>query len=191
MEIRAGDRNVQPRQRLFRSHFAERALTIGRKKLNAGVNYQHVSFDRLDGKSLTGGELVGYTGLPYQLGSERRPDGIFFQEALDLHLTTDTVSAFATYGLSDRLDVGVAVPINHVNVKATITSKWGNTITGIGNPTRPGDEARLREPTGSSGSKLSSDLGVATRSSVRPDGCGLKSEASGSATGIGDIVIRN
>ena len=59
--------------------FAERALTIGRKKLNVGVNYQHVSFDRLDGKTLTGGELVGYTGLPYHFGSESRPDGIFFR----------------------------------------------------------------------------------------------------------------
>src|SRR5262249_16386061 len=30
--------------------FAERALTIGRNKLNIGVNYQRVTFDHLDGK---------------------------------------------------------------------------------------------------------------------------------------------
>ena len=53
--------------------FAERALTIGRKKLNVGVNYQHVGFDQLDGKDLTGGELVGYTGLPYQYGERKSP----------------------------------------------------------------------------------------------------------------------
>ena len=41
--------------------FAERALTIGRKRLNAGVNYQHVTFDHLDGRSLSGDEIVGYT----------------------------------------------------------------------------------------------------------------------------------
>ena len=52
--------------------FAERALTIGRNKLNVGVNYQHVTFDHLEGKELTGGELVGYTGLPYYYGSESR-----------------------------------------------------------------------------------------------------------------------
>jgi hypothetical protein len=168
--------------------FAERALTIGRKKLNVGVNYQHVSFDRLDGKALTGGELIGYTGLPFYLGSEARPDGLFFQEALDLHLTTDTVSGFATYGLSDRLDVGVAVPINHVNVKATIISKYGNTITGIGNPTRPGDEAAC-ENYWIQWIQAASDLALYS-STVRPNGCGLQAEASGSATGIGDIVVR-
>ncbi len=113
--------------------FTERALTIGRNKLNVGVNYQRVTFDHLDGKKLTGGELVGYTGLPNYLGV----DGIFFEEALDLQLTTDTVSVFATYGVSDRLDVGVVVPFNRVNVKATLVSQYGNTITGTSSPSRP------------------------------------------------------
>lgn len=170
--------------------FAERALTIGRRKWNVGVNYQHVGFDQLDGKALVGGELTGYTGLPLYYGSTARPDGVFFQEALDLHLTTDTVNVFATYGLGDRLDVGVAVPTIHVSVKATTISKWGNTISGIGNPTQPGDEYACD-------SYWINWIQFATempnpiyRPPVTPNGCGLKSEASGSATGIGDIVLR-
>jgi len=168
--------------------FAERALTIGRRKLNVGVNYQHVTFDHLDGKKLTGGELVGYTGFPYYYGNERRPDGVFFEDALDLRLTTDTVSTFAVYGVSDRLDVGVALPINRVNVKATIVSKEGNTITGIGNPARPGDEFAC-ETYWIAWIQFASDQSLYSPL-VKPNACGLKAEASGTATGIGDVVVR-
>ena len=168
--------------------FAERALTIGRKKLNVGVNYQHVTFDHLDGKELAGGELVGYTGFPYYYGSELRPDGVFFEDALDLSLTTDTVSMFATYGVSDRFDIGVAVPINRVNVRATIVSREGNTFTGIGNPARPGDEFAC-ETYWIKWIQFAADQSLYSPP-VRPNACGLKAEASGTATGIGDVVVR-
>jgi hypothetical protein len=168
--------------------FTERALTIGRRKLNVGVNYQRVTFDHLDGKKLTGGEIVGYTGLPYYFGSERRPDGVFFKDALDLQLTTDTFSVLATYGASDRFDVGVAVPIIRVTVKATFLSEFGNTITGDGRPTRPDDEfacASYWIHWIQTAAALSLYLPPVT-----PDGCGIRAEASGTATGIGDVVVR-
>lgn len=158
--------------------FAERALTIGKKKLNLGVNYQHVTFDHLDGKSLQGGEIVGYTGLPNYLGV----DSVFFEDRLDLQLTTDTVSVSAMYGLSDRLDVGVAIPINRVSVKASIVSRYGDSVTGTSTATNPNPlcasyyiptlQARSLPPL------------------VRADGCGVAADASGSASGIGDIVVR-
>ena len=168
--------------------FSERALTIGRRKLNVGFHYQRGTFDHLDGKSLGGGELVGYTGLPYYYGDERRPDGVFFEETFDLQLTTSTVSVFATYGVSDRLDVGLAVPINRVSVKASIASRWGNTITGVGNPTRPGDEFAC-DSYWIQWIQAASDLDLYS-SPITPNGCGLKADASGSATGLGDIVLR-
>ncbi len=158
--------------------FAERALTIGKEKLNAGINSQRVTFDHLDGKKLQGGEIVGYTGLPNYLGV----NSVFFEDRLDLQLTTDTVSVFATYGLSDRLDVGVAVPINRVSVKASLVSRYGDSVTGTTSPANPHplcasyyiptiQERTLPPP-------------------VRADGCGVAAEASGTATGIGDIVVR-
>jgi hypothetical protein len=168
--------------------FTERALTIGKNKLNVGVNYQRVTFDQLDGKKLTGGEIVGYTGLPLYLGDERRPDGIFFEEALDLHLTTDTFSVFGTYGVSERLDVGVAVPISQVNVKATFVSRYGNTITGLPSPSPPGVEFTC-ETYWIQWIQVASELSLYSPP-VRPNGCGLRAEASGSATGIGDVVVR-
>jgi len=129
--------------------FAERPLTIGRKKLNVGANYQHVSFDHLNGRSLRNGEIVGYFGP--QFGSF----GIFFADSLDVRVTTDTFNAFATYGVTDRLDVGVAVPINRVSIDATLTSRIGDTIDG-----------------------------------VDPSFAPFVTSASGSASGIGDVVVR-
>lgn len=107
--------------------FAERALTIGRRRLNVGTNYQHVTFDHLDGRRLAGGDIVSYTGAPNLVGTI----GIFFADALDLKVTTDTVSGFATYGVTDRFDIGVAVPINRVAMKASLTSRIGNTRDGV------------------------------------------------------------
>jgi hypothetical protein len=130
--------------------FAERPLTIGRRRLNAGVNYQRVTFDHLDGRSIRGGEIVGYFGQTNIVG----PIGYFFADSLDVKVTTDTWNAFATYGLTDRLDIGVAFPINRVDMNATLTSRIGNTVTGINDP----------------------DPYIVTR--------------SGSASGIGDMVIR-
>jgi hypothetical protein len=107
--------------------FAERAPTIGRKRLNAGINFQRVTFDHLEGRSLRGGEIVGYFGVPNLLDDV----GFFFADALDLRVTTDTVNTFATYGVTDRFDIGVAVPINRVRVDATLTSRVGDTVDGI------------------------------------------------------------
>jgi hypothetical protein len=106
--------------------FAERPLTIGRRRLNVGANLQHVTFDHLEGRSLSGGEIVGYLSVPLPGG-----DHIFFADSLDLKVTTDTLNMFATYGLTDRLDVGVAVPINRVDLHATLSSRIGTTSIGI------------------------------------------------------------
>ncbi len=90
-----------------------------------GSNFQHVTFDHLEERSLRGGEIVGYLSVPF-LGEH-----IFFVDSLDLKVTTDTLSAFATYGVTDRLDIGVAVPINRVDLQATLTTGIGNTSAGV------------------------------------------------------------
>jgi hypothetical protein len=130
--------------------FAERPLTIGRKRLNVGANYQRVTFDHLDERELRGGEIVGYFGQELSEGF-----AIFFADSLDVRVTTDTLNAFATYGITDRLDVGVSIPINRVDLRATLTTRVGTTRTGVSVDDNPV---------------------VATR--------------SGTASGVGDVVIR-
>jgi len=166
--------------------FAERALTIGKNRLNFGVNYQRVTFDHLDGKNLRGREIANYTGLPEFLGV----DGVFFEEALDLQLNTQTISAFATYGVTDRLDVGVAVPIIRVDVKATIVSLYGDTVTGTSKPDRPEATEGCVNYWIPAIREHAENIYDPLPSPVKPHGCGFIAAASGTATGIGDIVVR-
>jgi hypothetical protein len=117
--------------------FAERALTVGRNRLNVGVNYQRATFDSLQDHDLQGGDLKIYPTVPLP-GS---PVKVVFENALDLKLNADTVGLFATYGITDRLDIGIAVPIVHVSMNARLDTRvaatgttspvpFGNTVTG-------------------------------------------------------------
>lgn len=105
--------------------FSERALTIGKNRLNVGINYQRGTFDNLEAKDLRGGDIKFYTGA--NLGTF----GVFFEDSLDLKLTTDTVGLFATYGVTDRLDLGIAIPIMNVQMRASLTTRIGNTVDGV------------------------------------------------------------
>jgi hypothetical protein len=85
----------------FGPTFAERALTIGRNRFNLGVNFQRATFDQIEGKNLDGEEIKIYTGLR----------GVFFEDSLDMKVSTNTLGIFANYGVTDRIDIGAAVPI--------------------------------------------------------------------------------
>ena len=120
--------------------FAERAATLGRGRMSAGFNYQHASYNKFEGSNLDDGSIKFYlrhqecctTGgppVPPFFGVVQQPDGTllnpFFEgdlieAALSLKVSTDVVSLFGNYGLTDRWDVGVAVPFVHVNMDATV-----------------------------------------------------------------------
>lgn len=129
----------------FGPTFAERALTIGRNKFNFGLNFQRVTFDQIEGKSLRGEEIKVYTGV----------NNVFFEDGLDLKVTTNTLGIFATYGVTDRIDVGVAIPIVSVDMEARLTSRVGTSSGG-----------------------------------VLPTATPFVYEDSGSASGVGDVVVR-
>lgn len=102
--------------------FADRALTLGRGRISGGVNFQRATFDTFQGKGLDNGEI--------QFFSEVVPDiagiGSSFvrtENTLDLKLSTTTVGFFANYGATDRLDVGVAVPIVSVTLDAAVLQR--------------------------------------------------------------------
>jgi hypothetical protein len=91
--------------------FAERALTIGKNKLNFGLNYERATYDELEGRSLRDREIGFFTAfLPNQIGDD----------SLSLDLSMDTVGFFANYGVTNRLDVGVALPLVSVNLDASL-----------------------------------------------------------------------
>ena len=107
----------------FGPTFVERALTVGRNRFNLGVNFQRASFDQIEGRNLGDNEIRVYTGV--------RSVGVFFEDSLNLKLTTDTVGIFANYGVTDHFDLGVAVPIVHVKMDATLTTRVGSSSGGV------------------------------------------------------------
>ena len=144
----------------FGPAFAERALTIGRQKVNFGVNYQHSTYDTFEGKNIDDGSIKFY--LTHQATGGLFFEGDVIQTALRLNLTTNTVALFGNYGVTNNLDVGVAIPIVSVDMTANI------------------DATILRFATGAT-----STIHVFPNLSDKQ----TFSDA-GSAKGIGDIVLR-
>jgi hypothetical protein len=153
--------------------FAERALTIGRQRLGIGMNYQHAGYDTFEGKDLRDGEIKFFvrhidccsaTDPTTGDSSNLSPafEGDIIEAALSLDLKADTVAVFLNYGITDRLDLGAAIPIVHVSMDASVRATIQRISTaGTNIHTFPGDDP---------------NSGVFT--------------SAGSATGIGDIVLR-
>jgi hypothetical protein len=133
--------------------FAERAATIGKGRMSAGFNYQHASYDKFEGSNLDDGSVKFYLrhqeccttsgpAVPPFFGVAETPDGTllnpFFEgdlieAALSLDVSTDVVSIFGNYGLTDRWDVGIAVPFVHVDMEATVLATIQRLAT-VNNP---------------------------------------------------------
>jgi len=144
----------------FGPAFAERAQTLGRHKVNFGASVQHSRYSHLDGRSLEDG------GIRFILPPGAITDPAFgnvIEAEVHLRLTSETTVFFATAGVSDRLEIGVAVPYQEVAMdltsKATIRDFSTRTVS---------PASRVFE----NGSKTQNFT------------------TSGEARGIGDVVVR-
>ena len=181
--------------RSFGPLFAERALTIGRGKLNAGFNFQHTSYDTFEGQNLDDGSIKFYlrhqdccgfqdpaTLTGFRLvadGTRLDPpfEGDLIEAALSLKATTNTTALFANYGVTNRWDIGVAVPIVRVNLDASVTARIVRFATGLP------PEAALTEQ------QRKDSLDVHTFEIGNPNATQTIGH-SGHATGLGDVAIR-
>jgi hypothetical protein len=160
----------------FGPAFADRPLTIGKGKWNAGLTYQHASFDKLEGKRLDSGDMRFYfphnnccpPANPGNLGTPAFEQDLI-EASLRLHLTTDTVALAVNYGVTDRFDVGVVLPVVRVDMEASMETRLlrlgseGDRVGGVQVHTFPGGLTENPQPF----------------------------LASQSATGIGDVQIRS
>jgi len=89
----------------FGPFFTERSLTSGARQMSMGISYQHARYDRIDGRSLSDGTLIATAS---RLRSETQP---FDTEALTLGVETSTMTVQTNIGVTDRLDVGAALPL--------------------------------------------------------------------------------
>jgi hypothetical protein len=104
----------------FGGFFVERALTAGRGRASFGVSATTVDFDRLDGRSLTDGTLVTVAN---RFRDESTP---FDTESLTLHISSSTMTLFGSVGLTDRIEIGAAVPL----VRLTLDGQRVNVYRG-------------------------------------------------------------
>src|SRR5206468_11611952 len=111
--------------------FAERAQTLGRGRVFVGANVNRMHFTSLRGVRLDGIEmtfthqnvtgpacdsLVGSSCAPYGVPAHEN-DVIALRLALDLDMTV--TSFFVSFGLLDRLDIGVTLPVVSTSLAGT------------------------------------------------------------------------
>jgi hypothetical protein len=89
----------------FGPFFAERSLTAGRRQVSFGLAIRHATFTHLDGEDLRDGGFV-ISGNRFR--DESQP---FDVEALTLDLSARTMTGLINVGITDRWDVGAAVPV--------------------------------------------------------------------------------
>lgn len=146
----------------FGPAFAERALTNGRNKFTFGTNFQFSTYSSFEGRSLDDGDIKFY--LTHQdLPGELFFEGDLIEAALRMDLRSATTTIFGNYGLTDRLDLAVAIPIVNVSMDATV------------------DATILRLASGQGTTNIHSFPGGAASRSFT---------SSGDASGIGDVLLR-
>lgn len=156
--------------------FAERAETIGRGRVNLGVNYSRLRFAELRGADL--GDLrltfvhenVDFPNCDQIFNGDCSLFGVpqFENDVIELTLSLDmeaeVFAFFATVGLADRLDLSVALPVVDFDFRGTSTASVVPST---------GDEA----------------LHFFGNTPEAPD-LSDRSQVAERATGIGDLAVR-
>lgn len=140
---------------------AERADTIGARKVSVGFAYQRYTYDSVEGIDLDSVPAVFTHDNAAQLGG--REDVVVTSNAIEA--TVDQSTAFVTFGITDSLDLSLAVPLVSTQLKVTSDA----TIYRLG---------------------TTNELTHFFRQSNGEVGDRRLFTASGAAAGIGDLLIR-
>ncbi|MEQ1912398.1 MAG: transporter [Vicinamibacterales bacterium] len=102
----------------FGPSFAERAATLGSRRMSFGMTYLHTGYSTLDGRDLRNGDIA-FNLLHQPLTPASYVEGDVVQATLGLGLSSNTTAFQFDYGVSNRLDLGVAIPIVQVGMQLT------------------------------------------------------------------------
>jgi hypothetical protein len=94
----------------FGTFFVERAMTSGQGRASFGASATTAAYDRLDGFNLRDGSLIT-TATKF-----KDEAAAFDTEALTLKIRTSTLTFFGAYGVTDRLEIGGALPLVQMNI---------------------------------------------------------------------------
>jgi hypothetical protein len=142
----------------------ERGETIGRGRLAFGFNYQFFSFDHLDGVPLTAIPAV-FTHDNFQAGGGRS-DVVFTENTIKADVKQFTGAL--TYGVTDRVDLALAVPIISTHLSLISNARIYRVGTGTNTAIH-----YFRNPAGVDGRGDTNQFFM-----------------EGAAAGVGDIVMR-
>jgi len=113
--------------------YTERAETIGKGKFYIGFTHQNFHFTSLNGESLNGITILNPNGFVSSFldsnGQQVKGAPYTVNLGLDIRLSQDVT--FLTYGLTNRVDVSLGLPVVHAAVAAT--SLDGQVYAGTGN----------------------------------------------------------
>ena len=142
---------------------AERAETIGKEKFYAGFSFQHFRFGTLDGV-----DLRNFVSVFRH--TQTTPDPVIKEDLITtstfVNTQLDQSTAFFTYGLTDRIDLSVALPL--VNASLAVVSNA--TIQRVGTASDPTIHF-FRDSNGNPTTQKQFSI-------------------SGSASGLGDVLVR-
>ena len=107
--------------------FAEQATTLGRKKLNVGANFSYLDLARLRGiKTQDLSVNLFHQDIADTLFGDSDYEYDYITLNLNMDLNAVVFATYATYGITDRIDVGVAVPIVNVSMKAASVARMNS-----------------------------------------------------------------
>ncbi len=109
------------------SGYTESARTMGRGRTSLAITYQTTTYDTYDGLSLRGTDLNLFGEHVCCSGAESERD--LMQETISLRLRRNVTSIVLGYGLANRIDVGVVVPVVNVYGDARVTARILRTAT--------------------------------------------------------------
>ena len=119
---------------LFGSSFVERAATVGARRFAFGVSEQTAQFKTIDGLDLRDGLNVFFEATdstnPNRLGDGQPAfERDVLQENIAFRLDRTVFNFVFGYGLTDRLDIGLVVPVVKVSFDGRITAHVNRTAT--------------------------------------------------------------
>ena len=95
----------------FGAFFIERALSSGHGRASFGVSATTSQFEQLDGQELRDGTLLT---IANRFRDEAAP---FDTETLTLRVTSSTMTAYASVGVTERLEIGGALPFVRLSIE--------------------------------------------------------------------------
>lgn len=148
----------------FGSVYSERPYTVGKGKYNLGVSFSRFTYDNLDALDLRAGD-IDLLFLHEDPDNDGRLNPAFEGDVITarlfMDLDVDMFTIGATYGVTDRFDVGLALPVLDVTLGISSDARVVQQATG-------GDDTHLFTN------------GTTTKTIA----------SSGSRSGVGDVSLR-